>query len=92
MLRITNAQPLEEFRARLTLTDGSVIERDLRPLLRGPVFEKIRSDPNEFARVRAEEGTLVWPSGADLCPDMVIWNGLPPDEEKKQPTSEPSPR
>ena len=87
MLRITKAQPLEEFRARLTLTDGSVIERDLRPLLKGPVFEKIRSDPNEFACVRTEGGALVWPNGADLCPDVVIWNGLPPDEESRPASS-----
>jgi len=21
---------------------------------------------------------LVWPGGADLCPDVLIWGGLPP--------------
>ena len=83
LLRITKAEPLDQFRLRLSLTDGSVIERDLRPLLKGPVFEKIRTDPKEFARVRAEDGALVWPNSADLCPDMVIWNGLPPNENGK---------
>ena len=92
LVRIAKAEPLDQFTLRLTLTDGSVIERELRPLLKGPIFEKIRTEPREFARVRAEDGALVWPDGADLCPDMVIWNGLPPDEEKKQPTSEPAPR
>jgi hypothetical protein len=27
-------------------------------------------DPWFFAKVRAEGGTVVWPNGADLCPDV----------------------
>jgi hypothetical protein len=57
-----------------------MIERDLRPLLRGPIFEEIRTDSEYFRRVRVEAGTLVWPNGADLCPDMVIWGGIPPGD------------
>jgi hypothetical protein len=63
---------------RLTLTDGAEIERDLSPLLVGPVFNEIRENPTQFREVRVEAGTLVWPDGADLCPDTVIWGGLPP--------------
>jgi hypothetical protein len=89
LVRILTAEPLSDLRLRLTLTDGSEIERDVGPLLRGPIFEKIRSDANEFSQVRVEDGALLWPNGADLCPDMVIWNGLPPDEESKLPPREP---
>ena len=71
LLRIDRAEALSGLRLRLTLTDGSVIERDIAPLLNGPVFERIRSDPTEFARVRVEGGTVVWPNGADLCPDVL---------------------
>jgi hypothetical protein len=28
--------------------------------------------------MRVEAGTLVWPNGADLCSDVLIWGGLPP--------------
>ena len=80
LIRIESAEPIGEYRLRLSLTDGSVIERDVGPLLRGPIFDAIRGDIREFRRVCAKEGALVWPNGADLCPDMVIWNGLPPDE------------
>ncbi len=31
-------------------------------------------------QVRVEGGTAVWPNGADLCPDVLIWNGPPPAE------------
>ncbi len=79
LLRISKAEALPGLRLRLTLTDGSVVERDVASLLNGPVFERIRNDPAEFARVRVEGGTVVWPNGADLCPDVLIWNGPPPE-------------
>jgi len=30
--------------------------------------------------LRVEGGALVWPNGADLCPDVLIWDGLPPTD------------
>ena len=80
LLRIQKAVPLEGFRLRLTLTDGSVVERDVSDLLTGPLFEPIRSAPARFRDVRVEEGSVVWPNGADLCPDVLIWSGPPPRE------------
>jgi hypothetical protein len=80
LLRIRQVKALEGFKLRLALTDGSAIERDVAPLLVGPVFEPIRKDPAAFAGVRVESGTVVWPNGADLCPDVLIWGGAPPEE------------
>jgi len=80
LIRIREVVPLESRRVRLTLTDGAVTERDLSSLLVGPVFEPIRNDPARFCEVRVAAGTLVWPNGADLCPDVVIWGGPPPEE------------
>ena len=80
LLRIRVVEALEGFKLRLTLTDGSMIEREVSHLLMGPVFEGIRSDPKLFAQVRTEGGTVVWPNGADLCPDVLIWGGAPPEE------------
>ena len=81
LLRIRAVAPLDGFRVRLTLTDGSSIERDLSQLLVGPVFESIRKDPARFRELRAENGTIAWPNGADLCPDVLIWGGPPPPSE-----------
>ena len=78
LLRIRSVTPMEGHRVRLILTDGRMIERDLLPFLIGPIFEGIRTDPTQFREARVEDGTLVWPNGADLCPDMVIWGGMPP--------------
>ena len=78
MVRILEAKPLGGYRVELKLTDGRVVERDLGPMLVGPVFAEIRNDEARFREIRVEGGTVVWPNGADLCPDVLIWGGLPP--------------
>jgi hypothetical protein len=83
LLRITAVEAGEEFRLRLTLTDGSVIERDVADLLKGPIFDPVRENREIFLEVRVEGGTVVWPNGADLCPDVLIWGGPPPSAEQR---------
>ena len=77
LVRISSVTPLDSFHLRLALTDGSVIERDVEPLLVGPVFEAVRDNPDVFRAAKVACGTVVWPNGADLCPDVLIWGGPP---------------
>lgn len=79
MIRIRGVEPLGEFRVRLSLTDGSSRELDLEPYLTGPVFEPLRADPTLFEAVRVDEqlGTIVWPNGADIDPDVLIHGRTP---------------
>ena len=79
LVRIAAVTPLDGFRLRLPLTDGSTIERDVDPLLKGPVFDAIRENRQLFEAARVGSGTVVWPNGADLCPDVLIWGGPPRD-------------
>jgi Protein of unknown function (DUF2442) len=78
LVRIREAKQLGRYRVQLTLTDGRIVERDLEPLMAGPIFADLRNDVTRFGEMRVEDGTLVWPNGADLCPDVLIWGGLPP--------------
>ena len=78
LVRIREARQLDGYRVQLTLTDSRMVERDLGPMLVGPVFAEIRNDEARFREIRVEGGTVVWPNGADLCPDVLIWGGLPP--------------
>jgi hypothetical protein len=78
LVRILDAKPLDGYRVQLTLTDGRVVERDIGPMLVGPVFAEIGNNEARFREMRAEGGTVVWPNGADLCPDVLIRGGLPP--------------
>ena len=79
MVRIRSVEPIGGFRVRLFLTDGSHREIDLGPYLNSPVFEAIRTDPAVFLSVRVDEelGTIVWPNGADIDPDVLIHGRTP---------------
>lgn len=87
LLRIHEVVPVEDFRLRLTLTDGSIVERDITDLLIGPMFETLRKDLLAFRQVKVESGTIVWPNGADLCPDVLIWGGPSPKSSAVPPQS-----
>ncbi len=80
LVRIREVEALDGFNLRLTFSDGSERVIDLDAYLRGPVFEAMRVvDPELFRAVRVDEeaGTIVWPNGADLDPD-VLYFGLKP--------------
>ncbi len=88
LLRITAVAPLAGFRLRLTLTDGSVVVRDVEKLIWGPIFDAVRADRRAFEAVRVEAGTVAWPGGADLDPDVLIWGGAPPRDPGRLPPEE----
>lgn len=73
MVDITNIEILHERVVRLRFSDGSERVVDLAPLLWGPVFEEIANDDSFFAQVSvdSEIGTIAWPNGADLDPDVL---------------------
>ena len=72
LARITAVEPLDGFRLRLTFTDGLVREVDLSSDLWGPMAEPLQ-DPTYFRQVHVdpELGTVVWPNGYDLDPDVL---------------------
>jgi hypothetical protein len=41
----------------------------------GPVFEPLR-DPDFFAQVTVDHGTVVWPNGVDLDPVVLHGDAL----------------
>jgi hypothetical protein len=71
--RVTDVQALDGFRLRLAFADGSEGDADLSDIVaRGRVFGPLR-DPDEFSRafLDTEQGTVAWPNGADLAPEML---------------------
>jgi len=54
LVRIRQAKALGNYRVQLTLTDGRVIERDIGPMLEGPVFSEIRNDEMRFMEFRVK--------------------------------------
>jgi len=54
----------------LRFRDGWVGALDLAPALKGPMFEALRR-PEKFREVSITNGSLGWPSGADICPSVL---------------------
>ena len=73
MVDVTKVVVVQERTVRLTFSDGSERLVDLKPLLWGPAFEKIAQNDDLFAEVRVDPdiGTITWPNGADLDPDVL---------------------
>jgi hypothetical protein len=77
-MMITRARPLNGCRVKLTFNNGVTKTVDLSSRLHGPMFGKLRAK-RAFKRVRVGEGgCLEWPSGADICPNLLYYGGPPP--------------
>ncbi len=79
LVRIRAVTPLEGFSVRLAFTDDTERVVDLAPYLRGPVFEPLVADPALFRAVQVDPqlGTIVWPNGADIDPDVLYYGYTP---------------
>ena len=73
LIDVAEARAVENHRLYVRFADGVEGEVDLDGLVRWEgVFAPLR-DPARFAEVRVdpELGTVVWPNGADLDPDVL---------------------
>jgi hypothetical protein len=73
MIRVRAVVPLAEYRLRVGFSDGSERVIDVERFLRGPIFEPVKRDRALFEAVAVDEqlGTVVWPNGADIDPDVL---------------------
>ncbi len=71
--RIKSAMVISGFDVNFEFTDGTSKVVNLLKYLRGPIFEAIQSDPQEFRKFCVDDraGTIVWPNGADIDPDVL---------------------
>lgn len=70
---VTSVEVLHDHVVRLGFSDGCVGEIDLGPEMWGPMFERMAGDDEEFRKVAVnpEIGTIAWPNGADLAPEVL---------------------
>jgi len=79
MYDVTRVQCLGDYRLRLTFDNGEDREVDISVLVPfDGIFEALK-DRAYFNRVRVEPdvGTIVWPNGADICPDVLYEKSQP---------------
>jgi hypothetical protein len=79
MVRVRSAELLTGYQVRVIFTNG--VERivDLSPYLHGPIFDALRTDSHLFRSFTVDPvlGTIVWPNGADIDPDVLYGNLAP---------------
>ena len=72
--QVREARYVDGHRLELLFTDGlrAIVDFEQRVKAHGGVWKPLH-DPAYFrqARVDAEAGTLVWPNGVDVCPDVL---------------------
>jgi hypothetical protein len=85
---IASVTPLEGYRLRLRFEDGVEGEVDVSQLVAFEgVFADLKNTRNfQEVRVDLEMGTIVWPGGADLDPDVLyaLVAGEPIDVVKRR--------
>lgn len=70
--RVVAVEPIEAYVLKLTFSDGRVRELDFAPTVRAGAFTTI-ADPLTFESVFVDDqtGTICWPNGMDLDPDVL---------------------
>ena len=79
VLKVTDVEPLDALRLRVSFNDGVVRDVDCSFLFRGPLGEPLR-DPEYFKQVRVDDeaGTVVWPNGLDPAQELLHGDHEPP--------------
>ena len=75
---VVSVTPLAGGLLRVAFEDGRSGAFDMAPWLGMPAFAPL-ADPELFRRARVEGGTVAWPGGADMAPD-VLYDGLTADD------------
>jgi hypothetical protein len=76
LVDITAVEVIGEYQLRLTFEDGTVGDVSFADREWNGVFKPLR-DPERFAQVSIEFGTIVWPNdGLDMAPEPLYAQAL----------------
>ena len=74
LIDVTAVQPLDKHQLALTFADGlqAVVDMDRVITHYSGIFAALMDDDYfRQVQVNPELGTIVWPNGADVCPDVL---------------------
>lgn len=77
LVRVRRIHGVQGQVAHIEFEDSSVRAVDLVPLMHGPIFDELLENQGLFHQMIIIGGTLAWPNGADIDPD-VLYYGLTP--------------
>ena len=73
--RVKAVVPRDDYKLVITFTNQEVGIFDCAHLLAFGVFKELQ-DIHYFRRVRAHQGTVVWPHEQDICPDTLYQDSV----------------
>ena len=74
LIDVTDFSPIENRALRLTFADGLQAVINMDEIIQSYIgdFTKLQEDDYfRQVRVSSDLGTIVWPNGADVCPDIL---------------------
>ncbi len=81
LMRVLSVEPLYDHVVRVVFSDDTVRDIDLRPYLRGEIFESVLNDDDYFRTVHVENRTVSWDNGADIDPNTLYYELTPASAE-----------
>jgi hypothetical protein len=82
LIRVRRVEIVDGLTVRIEFEDSTVKLLDLAPLMRGPIFDELIQDFGLFNRITVEHGTIAWPNGADIDPDVLYYDLTPASMEE----------
>lgn len=73
--RVITVSPMDNYKLKLTFTNGEIGIYDCISLLDFGIFKELR-DKNYFNKAIALDGTVVWPHEQDICPDTLYFESI----------------
>ena len=70
MVNVISAEPLEDYKLRIRLSDGRTGLFDVSPYLDKGVFHELK-EPAYFRCVRVAFGGVTWPHEQDFSPETI---------------------
>ena len=68
--KVVAVEPLENYKVRVTLSNGRKGIFDVSQFLNEGVFQELK-DPYYFRQVYVDYGTVVWPHEQDIDPELI---------------------
>ncbi len=81
LIKVIEAVYLEDYKIRVTFSNGKIKDVDLDGKLEGEVFRLLKNKSIFIQfKVDKELGTIVWPNGTDIAPYSLYDIGVPIDQ------------
>jgi hypothetical protein len=74
LIDVTDVSPMENRKLQLTFADGLQAVVNMDEVIRSytGIFTQLQEDAYfRQVRVSSDMGTIYWPNGADVCPDVL---------------------